>query len=241
MEKGRCRRIATARGQEAFFYSLLTLRPAGGLQWQYNFPMRIRKWFLFGGLFFLLAPAMAAAGAVQLENRDPFCAACHTEPETTFVDRRVQDPVDLASAHAAADDRVRCIDCHSGEGLGGRIGSLYQGALDLAAFVGGDYTQPSVTHNPVGDAGCLKCHEAESPAEPDPGRTLIPNNSHYHLDTYLAEWRQRRRNPAGTCAPCHAAHWDGGLPATGFRNNLLVKTGCEDCHSSLAGWTPPNR
>ncbi len=201
--------------------------------------MQARKWLLLGGLLLLATPVLAGAGAIELENRDPFCAACHTEPETTFVARSVDEPVDLASVHAAAPQTVRCIDCHSGQGFGGRLGSLQQGALDLAVFLQGGYDQPSVTENPVGDGGCVKCHFPAKTTNPPAEEAETLNRSHYHLEAYLDAWRHRRRNPAGTCAVCHAAHWQGGLAATGFRNNIWIQAACEDCHSSLAGWAPP--
>ena len=58
--------------------------------------------------------------AATQEEHDSFCASCHTEPETTYVARAATaPPVDLASFHAT--EETRCIDCHSGVGVPGRI------------------------------------------------------------------------------------------------------------------------
>jgi len=47
-------------------------------------------------------------------------------------------PVDLASAHKA--DNTRCIDCHSGKGVTGRIRAELLGAHNALAF----YTRTAV-------------------------------------------------------------------------------------------------
>ncbi|MEE9216978.1 MAG: hypothetical protein V3U32_06025, partial [Anaerolineales bacterium] len=118
--------------------------------------MRIR-WALFGFLLVLLLPMVAIGTAAALEGHDPFCSACHTEPEVEYVSRSLSNPTDLASVHAAVE--LRCIDCHSGEGLFGRSVSLRQGASDLTAYLSGSYAQPAITTNPVGEVGCTKCHD----------------------------------------------------------------------------------
>ena len=198
----------------------------------------MNKRLLFGlGVLAVLLPVLAVGTAVQLENRDTFCGACHTEPESTFLARKAGPASDLASAHALTAEAVRCIDCHSGRGYSGRAESLLQGARDLAAYASGEYDQPAVTQNPVGDGGCTKCHAPYDPVS-DPALE-INSRSHFHENSYIDAWNERRRNPAGTCAVCHVAHWAGGQAATGFRSNLFVQESCEDCHNSLAGWLPP--
>jgi len=121
--------------------------------------MRLR-WVLAGFLLVLLLPFIAIGTATALEGYDPFCSACHTEPEVEYVSRSLSNPTDLASVHTPAE--VRCIDCYSGEGLFGRSVSLQQGASDLAAYVSGTYAQPAITTNPVGEVGCTKCHNPPS-------------------------------------------------------------------------------
>lgn len=172
--------------------------------------------------------------AVQLENRDRFCASCHTEPESSYYYRSLVAPNDLASTHAQLESSVRCIDCHSRQGLGGRAGSLQQGAHDLMEYLSNDYVQPAVSHNPIGDEGCTKCHSPIS--SKNSVVPFIPSNSHYHIASYLKEWDARDPLPFGTCASCHKTHLEigtqGETQAPSF--NLF----CEDCHRVLSGWQP---
>ncbi|KAA3648634.1 MAG: hypothetical protein DWQ07_00095 [Chloroflexi bacterium] len=200
-------------------------------------PKRRILWLLLAlpilGVFFI---GGSLTLAVQLENRDSFCASCHTEPESTFFTRSLEPPVDLASAHSQTEVSVRCIDCHSGEGINGRTGSLQQGVIDLLAYISGDFTQPATTHNPVGDIGCTKCHTPH--ISKDELSTGIEFQSHYHLASYLNEWDLRAPQAAGTCATCHSAHSLG----TNADNHFTPPSNdtCEDCHRALSGWQAPD-
>src|SRR5262245_45431626 len=108
-------------------------------------------------ILMLLAASGGIAYALSLENRDDFCASCHTQPEATYYQRTLQTmPTDLTSAHVAK--RVRCIDCHSGAGTLGRLDGLQQGAQDLSAYLLNNYQQPAVTTHPLPDANCIQCH-----------------------------------------------------------------------------------
>lgn len=190
--------------------------------------------------FSLLIFAAAGIGVgLRLEERDAFCASCHTEPESTFYQRSLATPSDLASAHAhLGTEAVRCIDCHSGVGAAGRAGSLAQGAWDLARFLVGDYEQPAHTTNPVGDAGCLKCHT------PPGGEALtayalpFASSEHYHRASYLNEWASRDADPYGTCSFCHVAHTEGTIVERHFTPQVATNDGCNDCHRALSGWRP---
>ena len=198
------------------------------------------KWSLFGlGAVVLLLPLVVVGTAVALESHDPFCAACHTEPESEYVVRSLSAPSDLASSHTVAE--VRCIDCHSGEEPFGRSVSLQQGAADLAAYLSGSYTQPAVTTNPVGEVGCTKCHDAPSSlgvyAVTEGGVT----SSHYHFYEYAAEWLAREPDARGTCGMCHRSHALDTLADQGFVIDHELKAVCDACHAALSGWTPPTR
>ena len=183
------------------------------------------------GLLLLVVPA--GTGAV-LEEHDPFCAACHTQPEVEYLERSLAPASDLASTHAGAG--TGCIDCHSGSGLTSRVGSLAQGASDLAAYLSGNYAQPSVTANPVGDEGCTKCHRQPSVG----GLTEAElSSSHYHFVEYTTEWTERQPPPSGACVACHSAHAQGTSASQGFRIAAQVNASCEACHEALSGWVPP--
>jgi hypothetical protein len=192
------------------------------------------RFAVVGGLLLLALPA--GAGAV-LETQDPFCGACHTQPEFEYLERSLTSPSDLASAHAAA--ATGCIDCHSGPGVTGRLGSLAQGASDLAAYLAGGYAQPAVTTHPIGDRGCTKCHEQPRlVSDAGPQATTI-SHSHYHYPEYTAEWAKRQPAIGGSCTACHPAHVVAGSSSQGYRAPLHLNASCEACHLALSGWVPP--
>lgn len=201
--------------------------------------MRLKRPVISLGLVLLLLPAVLTGSAAALEGYDPFCAACHTEPEAEYVLRSLSDPTDLASAHSPAD--VGCVACHSGEGLFGRSVSLRQGASDLMAYISGDYARPAITTNPVGEVGCTKCHDAPSSlgvfARTEGGVT----SSHYHFQEYAAEWLSRDPDARGSCVICHTGHTLDTLANQGFVINSELSAACEACHASLSGWVPPAR
>lgn len=184
-----------------------------------------------------LLAALAVVGAVGLENNDAFCASCHTEPEANFYRRTLTEPSDLASAHS--NTGIRCIDCHSGEGVAGRLGALQQGASDLVAYLGGGYEQPAVTHHPVGEIGCVKCHTPPSRDNSVIGDlNHIHSQSHYHLVEYAAAWQAASPNPAGTCVACHVAHSEGTIESLLWRPMRIVSAMCDTCHIALSGQMP---
>jgi len=186
---------------------------------------------------------MGAGGlttAIKLENRDSFCAACHTQPETSFYQRTQSTPLDMASAHSQNTMAVRCIDCHSGAGAAGRIFSLKQGAGDLAAYISGNYLNPAVTTKPLGDRACTKCHTQPDIDLTQANTSLVSKSaSHFHFNAYINEWLVREPKPAGSCAACHPAHDLQADEANAYLVNRLVQENCEACHAALSGWIPP--
>jgi predicted CXXCH cytochrome family protein len=160
--------------------------------------------------------------STHMENHDSFCASCHSEPETTYYDRSLAgDPTDLASFHATTDPATRCIDCHSGRGVPGRIHALTIGAGDLLAWQTGTATQPAPLTHPINDANCLKCHQ-------DVPRT---QNFNRHFHAFLSQW-QAIDPDAATCVDCHAAHTTDGDPTLTYLNQARTTQVCQDCHSS---------
>lgn len=194
------------------------------------------------GIVLMALAVVGVATAVHLENRDSFCASCHTEPEVTYFNRtQAKEPSDLASAHAAYEEAVRCIDCHMTEGQTGRAEALWQGVQDTVAYVLGDYHNPAITQNPLGDAPCLKCHTLNSRDNPltiDDDPRLLYSNSHYHWVEYLDAWQAAAPNPHGTCESCHVAHSEGTLLWLGFRDMTATNATCDACHALLSGQVP---
>lgn len=172
--------------------------------------------------------AMGGLGiALALEDRDSFCASCHTEPESMYFQRSFQAHAsDLASFHA--QNVTRCIDCHSGAGLFGRAAGLQQGAHDLVNFVRRNYHSPAITLNPLGDNSCVKCHAKilERPAGAGKAGT-----NHYHF--YIPQWRQVDVQ-AAKCIDCHAPHTNG-VESLKFMLQGKVGSICENCHDALSG------
>src|SRR6266545_3902934 len=113
---------------------------------------------VLAGLF-TLAIVFTTGGftfAASQEAHDSFCASCHTQPETTFFERSTAgQAVDLASFHSTQN--TRCIDCHSGQGVLGRVQAELMGARNAAKWYSGTAVQPAVLSFPISDQSCLKC------------------------------------------------------------------------------------
>ena len=167
----------------------------------------------------LLVAGGVSAGAMQFENRDSFCASCHTEPESVYVQREsASAPTDLASFHATKN--TRCIDCHSGKGYPGRAAALLLGARDLVAFVSKHYAQPAPLTQPISDIHCLKCH-SDLTSKRD-------FNNHFHV--FLAQWQAQDPNAAG-CVDCHESHITTGDATIAFLNQGDTRQVCNSCHA----------
>ena len=193
-------------------------------------PSRGRQWrwlSLFALLLFaVLLPSTAIGVSVNMENRDSFCASCHTQPETTYVSRSesvrsgIASPVDLAMYHAGATHPVACIQCHSGKGVPGRMDALLLGSQDLMAYVRGAYPQPAPLTHPIPDANCLKCHGE-----------VLSEGRHYHR--FLPRWQQIAGDQAAQCVDCHTGHVEDGDPQLAFLNKERARVQCNACHRLL--------
>ena len=169
-------------------------------------------------LALLLIAVLTGATAMQFENRDSFCASCHSEPETQYFQREASNPVDLASFHATK--ATRCIDCHSDQGLPGRVTALSLGAKDLFAFVSNHYTQPAPLTRKIADGNCLKCHADISQKQ--------DFSNHFHI--FLPKWQSLDPN-AASCVDCHQAHVTNGDASIGFLNQDTTSQVCQRCHA----------
>ena len=89
--------------------------------------------------------------AASQEAHDPFCASCHTQPKLTFFQRSTDaQAVDLAAYHTA--QKTRCIDCHSGQGVWGRMAGRIAGGAQCGGLVYEYRHSTSATDHP--DSGC---------------------------------------------------------------------------------------
>jgi predicted CXXCH cytochrome family protein len=176
---------------------------------------------LIVGLVGLLLAGGGFAFAATQEANNSFCASCHTQPESTFYQRSVDaQPVDLASYHNAK--KINCIDCHSGDGLGGRLQAELLGAHNALAFYTGTAVQPAVLTQPLGDQNCLKCHQVVT--------KQTARNNHFH--GFLARW-QSVDAKAGRCVSCHNGHTTDGTAQNRFQNTVRSRAVCDACHAKL--------
>jgi predicted CXXCH cytochrome family protein len=167
----------------------------------------------------LLFGGTAILTGTQFENHDSFCSSCHTQPETTYFQRESgQTPVDLASFHTTKS--VRCIDCHSGNGIIGRLSAIGLGTRDLLAFLSRNYKQPAPLTRPIGDTNCYKCHANISQSQ--------NFNNHFHV--FLPQWQARDPNAAG-CVDCHQSHNTSGQASLAFLNQSDTTQVCQRCHN----------
>ncbi len=191
-------------------------RPRRDVQWRWGFVIAL--------LLIIVTSSTAVGVSIHMENNDGFCASCHTEPETTFVQvaQAVQSgqaqPEDLASFHAG--EETTCIQCHSGKGINGRISALQLGARDMIAYVRNNYPQPSPLTHPIPDANCLKCHQ-----DVTANRSF---DNHYHL--FLKRWQDFAPDKSAKCVDCHTTHTKDGSVEIGFLNQDRTVKECESCH-----------
>ncbi len=179
---------------------------------------------LIGGVVAVLLAIIGGTGgtayALNQENHDNFCASCHTQPESKYYEQSLaQTATTLASFHTPKN--VRCIDCHSGGGALGRLSGLTQGAQDLVSFYSGNYHNPAIVTNKLGDDSCLKCH-ADVTQRPD-------FNNHFHR--FLSRWQSVDSN-AAHCVDCHTGH-GAGDPTQQYLVVAQAQQVCQACHSTL--------
>jgi nitrate/TMAO reductase-like tetraheme cytochrome c subunit len=195
----------------------------------------------------VVAILLAAGGfafAASQESHDAFCSSCHTQPESTYYQRETaSSPVDLASFHSTGQ-YARCIDCHSGQGLTGRLQAELLGARNAFKWYTGTAVQPAVLTFPITDANCLKCHQNVTQLGFTPKEQItVPGrgggegggeggrNNHWH--EFLARWQAATPATAGTCTSCHSGHPTSGTTQTGFMDSQAVQNTCNACHQVL--------
>lgn len=207
-----------------------------------------RRLNLFGvlGAGVFLAAIVAASGfafAASQETHDPFCASCHTQPESIFLERSTAgQAVNLASFHADQSMPTRCIDCHSGPGIKGRMSAELLGAHNALAWYTHTAVQPAKQTVPIQDANCLKCHQdvvqrgyvPKITVQGLQGRRGGEEAGPNHWHERLAEW-QATTAQAETCTSCHSGHATDGTAATGFEVTKVTQAICDSCLQTLRG------
>lgn len=169
----------------------------------------------------------------RLEQDDDFCNACHLEPGLPLhlEIRRGFDarpPASLAGRHAAAGNRARedagfrCIDCHGGVSLAGRLRVKALAAKDAFWYGVGRFDEPSAMRWPLWDEDCTRCH-----ARFDEERPRSWETPRFHqLAVHNVEL-------GVACVECHEAHETGGAADVFFLRPACVRLQCARCHTEF--------
>jgi predicted CXXCH cytochrome family protein len=203
------------------------------------------------GILFVFGVVLTVGGfvfAASQESHDSFCSSCHTQPETTYYQRSTAaQATDLASFHTT--QTTRCIDCHSGSGVSGRMSAELIGARNAILWYTGKAVQPAVLTSPIGDGNCIKCHLDVTQQNFTPKEQISIGGvtsgggggfggeregegraNHWHA--FLTRWQAADPN-SGTCVSCHSGHAAGATAQTGFMNAQNVQQVCDACHQVL--------
>lgn len=188
------------------------------------------RWLAIGGIAALVVAPAGWFATDVLEQDDDFCNACHLSdgvPLHTDIRRDYEErpPAALAALHANAlldsrpeDPVFRCIDCHGGATLPGKVRVKALAAKDAFFWAIGRFEEPTHMAWPLWDEDCSQCHpgfqvkadEYEEPAFHD----LAVHNVELGVD----------------CVECHTSHIEGGNPAAYFLLAAAVRRQCARCH-----------
>ncbi len=179
----------------------------------------------------------APAGFVvsdRLEARNDFCSSCHLEPGVPLHQAIRRDfdaaaAASLAAAHARADvldagapREFRCIDCHGGASLTGRLRVKLLAARDAFWYVVGHFEEPQEMRWPLWDEDCAKCHPDFDESEP----AEWESPGFHQLAVHNAEL-------GVACVECHRSHEADGDPAAHFIAASHVRSQCARCHAEF--------
>lgn len=167
-----------------------------------------------------------------MEAENDFCVSCHLDEATPLHDGLKRDfdqwPArTLASKHAKASlqrehPMFRCIDCHGGTSLLGRVRVKALAAKDALVYLTGRFDEPKRMRFPLWDEDCRKCHTtyAAGMGESEgatPFHALAVHNAKLGVG----------------CVECHEAHERGGTAEAFFLRADVVRAQCARCHSEL--------
>jgi hypothetical protein len=171
----------------------------------------------------LLAVFLGYQGMTRLEETNTFCGSCHTQPESTYLERYAAGKaVDLATKHYVSK-QVGCIGCHAGPSAPGRVAAIMEGAGNAYLYVTRQMVQPARLRAPLADDKCLKCHADVTLTE--------SQDNHFHY--LLARWQQVSKD-AATCGECHVSHLTGTDPQIAYLDQARTEAVCQRCHAVLA-------
>lgn len=159
------------------------------------------------------------------EQNDLFCVACHLHEEKFVRSRARPSATDLAGAHHASRQAVRCIGCHGGaDGVRGlQIRAL--AAFDTLRFLTGRYEEPRRMRLAVRDAACRQCHEPIVRVTREQEEAQEGRGDSYHAIT-------EHRTVKTTCAACHTSHTPGQKRLQ-FIDRPTALPICRACHEHM--------
>lgn len=202
---------------------------------------RSRNWATGSGMWLFVIAALAFVSApiawwttdiLQADN--DFCNSCHL-PDGTPLHTEIRDdfdgrpPASLAARHADLmltsrpdSPSIRCIDCHGGVGLVGRVRVKLLSVKDSLQYLTGRFEEPEGMSWPLWDTDCRQCHQ--SFREKGEG-----------FDGEAFHDKQLHNIGLGVdCVECHTAHDAEGDPELWFLRAASVQLRCAQCHVEYA-------
>ena len=173
----------------------------------------------------LSLPVGFAGILYKSEQNDAFCVACHLHEEKFIRFQARPSAMDLAGAHHASRQLVRCIDCHGGADRLMRLRVWAVAGFDTVRFLSGRYVEPRGMRLPLRDAECRQCHtpiiretagSAEAPEVRGTSFHTIPDH----------------RTVKTECVACHRSHTLGEKRRQ-FVDPRAVRPLCRECHETM--------
>jgi nitrate/TMAO reductase-like tetraheme cytochrome c subunit len=168
----------------------------------------------------LVAAPLGWAISDRLESDNDFCISCHLDGRPLHEQKMRQfastPPVSLAAAHAAASPGFRCIDCHGGTSIVGRVRVKAVAARDALRYLLADFGEPETMRHPLWDEDCSGCHPSYEPERDDDFHAIPDHN------TALPH----------ACVECHTAH-PTGRAELHYQSREVVLPICRNCHEEF--------
>lgn len=175
----------------------------------------------------LCLPVAFGTALYRKEQDDRFCLACHLHEEKfeRFLARSAA--TDLAGAHHAGREAVRCIDCHGGADVGMRLRVWGRAAVDTLRFLAGRYEEPRAMRLALRDAECRQCHDPIVRVSLEQEAAQEGRGDTYHAIT-------EHRTVKIACVVCHTSHTPGEKRLQ-FIDRRVVLPFCQTCHAAMGG------
>lgn len=173
----------------------------------------------------LLLP-IAFAGVLYRKERDNrFCVACHLHEEKFVRFLARPSATDLAAAHHASRQAVRCIDCHGGADVVEVLRVRALAAFDTVRFLVGRYEEPTRMRLPLSDAECRQCHDPILRVTPEQEAATVGRGDSFHA-------LNEHRTVKDACVACHTSHTPGEKRLQ-FIDRQIVLPLCRSCHLTM--------